>query len=65
MTLYVRMYVCIHVQKLNESSESLKSVQAFQGGVPEAHSRESPLAGILFTVYVVSRSPTYKHDISQ
>ena len=42
------------MQKLSESGKALAEVQAFQGGALEAHSRESPLAGILFTVYVVS-----------
>ena len=54
----VALYFCIyiyHTQKLDNSSKALKKVQAFQGGVPEARGKESPLAGILFTVYVVSK----------
>lgn len=36
-------------------------MQAFQGGVPEARDKESPLAGILFTVYVVSKLARSKY----
>ena len=43
------------MQKLDNSGKALKKVQAFQGGVPEARNKESPLAGILFTVHVVSK----------
>ena len=43
------------MQRLDKSSKALKKVQAFQGGVPEARDKGSPLAGILFTVYVVSK----------
>lgn len=40
--------------EFDNSGKALKKVQAFQGGVPEARDKESPLAGILFTVYVAN-----------
>ena len=39
-------------------------MQSFQGGVPEIYKEESPLAGILSTVYIVSIVATYSY-ISQ
>ena len=41
------------LQSLNESNDSLRKMQSFQGGVPEVYKEECPLAGILSAVYVV------------
>ena len=35
-------------------------MQSFQGGVPEVYKEESPLAGILSTVYIVRIIATYR-----
>ncbi|XP_065896995.1 uncharacterized protein [Dysidea avara] len=39
---------------LKDSGKYLRSVQSFQGGVPEVYKEESPLAGILSTVYLAN-----------